>query len=132
MNTIKLFVSDKVVYNPDDTVSIVCGNSTYQIAFLFDEEWNEFEAKTARFVYNDNVVDVPFTGDVVNVPIIGNTTLLKVGVFAGDLHTTTAAGITCIKSIRCEGGTIVDPEGSVYDRIMALIASSIPGQVRTT
>lgn len=84
---------------------IVCGNSDYQIQFTFDSEWNAHTGKTARFIWNGQFVDVDFTGDTCNVPIIQNTYEVKVGVYAGDLRTTTSAVISCYTSILCEGAT---------------------------
>ena len=118
MDTIKLYIFNKTVHNPDIAFTIVCGNSDYQVQFSFDDEWAEFETKTARFIFGNNVVDVLFTGDTVAVPIISDASSVKVGVFAGNLHTTTSAIIPCKKSIRCEGGDPVDPTPAAYDQIM--------------
>lgn len=81
---------------------IVCGNSDYQIRFTFDSEWSEFPTKTARFITNGQFTDVDFTGDVCDVPIIHDTTEVEVGVYAGNLKTTTSAVIGCYRSILCE------------------------------
>ena len=99
---------------------IVCGNSDYKISFNFDEEWDAYERKTARFIYNGQFADVVFTGDVCDVPVIQNATMCAVGVFAGDLRTTTPALITCDKSILCGGGSPAEPSPDVYAQIMAL------------
>ena len=118
-------VANKVAtYNRRDG-SIVCGNSDYQIRFVFDSEWDAHAVKTARFLYNSTAVDVPFEGDTVAVPILRNTVLLSVGVFAGDLQTTTSATIPCIKSILCQDGLPPDPEPDVYARIMAMLNEGV-------
>lgn len=115
-------VANKVAtYNRRDG-SIVCGNSDYQIQFVFDSEWDAHAVKTARFLYNSHAVDVPFEGDTVAVPILRNTVLLSVGVFAGDLQTTTSATIPCIKSILCQDGLPPDPEPDVYTKLLAMLA----------
>ena len=117
-------VANKVAtYNRRDG-SIVCGNSDYQIQFVFDSEWDAHELKTARFLYNSHAVDVPFEGDTVAVPILRNTVLLSVGVLAGDLQTTTAATIPCIKSILCQDGLPPDPEPDVYTQLMAMLGGA--------
>ena len=107
------------------TPTIVCGNSDYKIQFTFDGEWNTGAAKTARFVYMNggsvDYTDVVFTGDTVDVPILSNTRTVRVGVFEGDLHTTTPAVIPCELSIRCGTGAPVDPTPSQYDQIMVLL-----------
>lgn len=81
---------------------IVCGNSDYQIRFTFDSEWSEFPTKTARFITNGQFTDVDFTGDYCTVPILYDTTEVEVGVYAGELKTTTSAFIGCYRSILCE------------------------------
>lgn len=98
-------VAKKVAtYNKRDGI-IVCGNSDYQIQFTFDAEWDAYEKKTARFIWRGQYHDVDFTGDTCAVPIITGTYLLEVGVYAGELSTTTSASIGCQKSILCHGGT---------------------------
>ena len=111
------------------TEPIVCGNSDYRIAFEFDAEWNPQETKTVRFVYRRagqlRHVDQVFNGDTVAVPVLQNTTELIVGVFAGDLHTTTPARILCEQSIRCHGGAPEEPRENVYDQIMSLLSGDV-------
>lgn len=85
--------------------SIVCGNSDYQIQFTFDSEWNDYPAKTARFISNGQYTDVNFTGDFCAVPTLYDTTKVEVGVYAGELKTTTSAIIGCHRSILCEAAT---------------------------
>lgn len=84
---------------------IVCGNSDYQIKFTFDNEWDAATNKTARFIWGGQYTDVTFTGDTCNVPIITNTDSVEVGVYSGDLRTTTSAQITCQRSILCVAAT---------------------------
>lgn len=106
---------------------IVCGNSDYRIAFTLDAEWNDVTLKTARFVYvQDGEVkyqDVIFEGTEVDVPVFANVTGVRVGLFAGDLKTSTPAVIPCQYSIRCGTGAPVDPTPSQYDQIMMLLAT---------
>jgi len=104
---------------------IICGNSDYSITFTFDDEWAEHDTKTARFAYVRAGVlqytDVIFTGDTVDVPVLAEITEVRVGVFAGDLRTSTPARIPCEYSIRCGTGAPVEPTPDVYDQIMALL-----------
>ena len=101
MKTLNVNVSDKVAtYRQRDGV-IVCGNSDYQIKFVFDSDWDDNPQKTARFIWNGQYVDVDFEGDVCLVPIIHNTTSVSIGVYSGELSTTTPAVIECKKSILC-------------------------------
>lgn len=108
------------------TPTIVCGNSEYTIRFTFDDEWTPGGIKTVRFVYLKNgavaYTDVVMESDTVEVPILSNTKEVRVGVFEGDLRTTTPAVIPCELSIRCGTGEPEDPTPSQYDQIMALLS----------
>lgn len=84
---------------------IVCGNSDYKIKFTFDEEWEGFEKKTARIIWGGQFQDVEFTGDTCPVPILSGVSLCEVGVYAGELSTTTSAFIGCKPSILCHQAT---------------------------
>lgn len=124
MPEIKITVTDKratVVGSP----VIVCGNSDYTLAFSFDEEWNGVDAKTARFVYvkagQVQHEDVLFIGNTVAVPVLSDVAFVKVGVYAGDLCTTTPARILCDVSILCGSGVHHDPTPDVYNQIIALL-----------
>lgn len=117
MNPVTITVKDKIATAQKDAVYI-CGNSDFVINFFFDDEWDEFETKTARFAYKGHYQDVIFNGNVCPVPAIYNTYSIDVGVFAGNLHTTTPAYVSAKKSILCEGGTPPDPPDDVYNQIM--------------
>ena len=101
--------------------SIVCDNTDYVIRFEFDEEWAELTTRTARFIWNNQYVDVVFEGNTCAVPSITSTNYLSVGVFAGDLKTTTPAIFSCRKSILSEGGKPSEPTPDVYAEIMRLL-----------
>ena len=106
----KIATSDKTVY--------VCDNSDYEIDFSFDAEWNAFDMKTARFTWDGNIHDEAFTGNRCPVPIISDTLKIYVGVFAGNLCTTTPAFIVAERSILSSGGTPAPPRNDVYHRII--------------
>lgn len=120
---IKILVIEKKAILTGTPV-IVCGNSDYTVTFTFDDEWNLTGPRTARFVYvKDGKVqheDVLFPGNVVAVPILENVDFVDVGVFAGNLCTTTPARVHCKKSILCGSGVHNDPTPDVYDQIMEL------------
>lgn len=100
----------------------VCGNSDYVIHFDMDEEWAAHETKTARFVKDNGAYqDQVFTGNDCPVPVISNTFAIRVGVFAGDLHTTTPAYIPAKKSILCGSAFPADPAPDVYAQLMERI-----------
>lgn len=95
---------------------IVCGNSNYEIEFTFDEEWDEYPTKKARFttLCNDEYshINVEFTGSICPVPPLFNASLVEVGVFIdGGISTTTAAEIKCRKSALCKASkSMLSPE----------------------
>lgn len=120
MPEINIEVRNKIVEKTDDMI-YVCNNSDYIASFDFDSEWDAYNTKTARFSHDGQHVDVVFTGNQCNVPVITNTYAFHVGVFAGDLHTTTAARVPCRKSILCGAGAPANPTPDVYDQLMELI-----------
>lgn len=124
MITLQITVIDKVATYHKRGGSIVCGNSDYQIAFNFDAEWDAYPVKTARFVFDGRYIDKVFEGDTCEAPVLSNTDICAVGVFAGDLCTTTPALIPCIKSILCGTGVPADPPEDVYSQIMARLGPS--------
>lgn len=114
MKTLYVSVANKIATYQKRCGAIVCGNSDYQIKFAFDAEWAEHTKKTARFVWRGQYFDVEFTGDTCNVPVISGTTTVEVGVYAGDLETTTGAEIPCRRSILCKGGKPHPETGQHY------------------
>lgn len=121
MPVINISVENKIA-EADGTL-YVCGNSDFVAKFAFDAEWEAYETKTARFGYNNSYVDVVFTGDKCPVPIISGTYFFNIGVYAGDLHTTTPARVPCKKSILCDTGFPADPPNDVYNQIMEKLNS---------
>ena len=93
----------------------VCGNGDGRINFVFDMAWEGIGLKTARFIKDDgSYQEQVFTGNECPMPVISNTYGIKVGVYAGNLHTTTPAHIPAKKSILCGGGLPADPAPDVY------------------
>ena len=119
MHVINITVRNKVAVNPAQD-RYVCGNSDYVVHFDFDAEWDAHGTKTARFVKEDgSYIDQLFDGNDCPVPVISDTYKLQVGVYAGNLSTTTAAYVPCKKSILCGGGVPAAPADDVYNQIMA-------------
>ena len=109
MKTLHIDVLNKIAtYRSRDGI-IVCGNSDYQIQFTFDSMWDEYDDKNARFIWNNQYIDVPFSGDICDVPVITDANEVTIGVYAGDIRTTTGATINCQRSILC-GGARPNPE----------------------
>lgn len=119
---INVSVENKIATKTDDT-EYVCGNSVYVAKFAFDSEWDAYDTKTARFSYNGSYIDIVFTGTECHIPIISDTYFFNIGVYAGNLHTTTPARVPCKKSILCDTGFPADPPDDVYNQIMAKLNS---------
>lgn len=102
-------------------ISIVCGNSDYIVDFSFDEEWNEHSFKTARFIANGEYTDVVFEGNECSMPIILKARMVSVGVFAGNLSTSTPAILACKPGILDENDIPAPPKEDVYAQIMKIL-----------
>ena len=120
MKYVNIAVRNKIARTDEEQAQIVCGNSDYTIKFDFDEEWSAETIKTARFIFasNSKYIDVQFSGDECHMPIISDTTSVLVGVFAGNLRTTTGALIHSIPCITDPDGTPVGPTPDVYAQLM--------------
>jgi len=118
MHIINVTVRDKIATYVGD-VYYVCGNSDFVVHFDFDDEWAALEVKTARFICEDGSFrNQVFSGSECPVPIISNTNNIRVGVYAGNLCTTTPARVPAAKSILCPGGMPAAPEDDTYNQIM--------------
>ena len=125
--TINVTVKNKIAANMTENVLYICGNSDFVINFDFDAEWDEFDTKTARFITDDRTYqDIVFQGSQCQIPIISDTYKIRVGVFAGNLRTTTSATISAKKSILCGNGSPAAPSDDVYNQIMELIKGETP------
>ena len=127
MRTLHVHVTNKIAIYQKRDGALVCGNP-YRVCFTFDEEWSTYDKKTARFVWNDQYVDVEFTGDTCVTPIIFNTNRLHVGVYVDELSTTTAADIECIPSILCGTFAIEAMNGAIQrieQKLRAIVDRSI-------
>lgn len=120
MPTINVEVKNKIARQTSKEL-YVCGNSDFVIAFDFDAEWDAHHTKTARFKYGGSYQEVVFTGNECPMPVISNVNKIQVGVYAGDLQSTTAATILAWKSILCGGGTHEDPPEDVYNQLMEMM-----------
>lgn len=122
MKILHIAIADKrATFTKRDGV-IICGNSDYKVAFTFDDEWEGITEKTARFIWDGQYYDEPFTGTECDVPIIMDADKVEVGVYAGELRTTTGAEIPCQRSI-LSGGTTMRPEQSAEYRDQAVEAA---------
>lgn len=119
---IPVFVQDKIATAPKDAL-YVCGNSDFTIRFDFDADWDEYAVKTARFKYSDTYLDVVFEGNECPVPVLSDIYSFMVGVFAGNLKTSTEAYVSAKKSVLCGSGSPAAPSQDVYAQIMELFNS---------
>ena len=78
---------------------VVCNNTDYTVKFTFDGEWDGVTAKVARFIWNGKHSDVNITDNKCAMPVIDNATECTIGVYGGDLSTSTPAKLLCRLSI---------------------------------
>ena len=103
---------------------IVCANSDYTVRFDLDEEWSGYAAKTMRVDYgNGTYTDVVFTGETAALPVIRGRRMIRIGLYAGNIHTTTPATYECEESISDAGGIPAAPEADVYAQLTELLES---------
>lgn len=103
---------------------IVCANSDYTVRFDLDEEWSGYAAKTMRVDYgNGTYTDVVFTGETAALPLIRGRRMIRIGLYAGNIHTTTPAAYECEESISDAGGIPSAPEADVYAQLTELLES---------
>ncbi|MBP0976390.1 MAG: hypothetical protein J6P20_10025 [Oscillospiraceae bacterium] len=124
MHEIIVSVREKIA-QVQGSPEIVCGNSDYTVTFDLDSEWAPYDAKTAQFKFFENGVprcyEVAFTGDSAPVPAVYDTGELLIGVYAGDIRTSTPARVPCLPCI--SDGTVPhpDPPPDVYQQLLALL-----------
>ena len=125
---IEVNVKNKIAIAAQDYI-VVCGNSDYIVVFTFDDEWNGHEVKTARFGFTQDgvkkFIDVVFTDNACAMPVLSNVNTVEIGVYAGDLRTTTPCLLSCKKSILCEGGAPAEPEEKIYNQIVGLCNEAV-------
>lgn len=102
----RVAVRDKVA-TVQGSPCIICGNSDYSLTFDFvDPEWSEHEERTARFTFVQRgelkYDEVIFEGDTVSVPVLSDIDEVFIGVYTGELYTSTPARIKCKRSILCK------------------------------
>lgn len=109
--------------------SIVLGNDDYSITFYFDSEWSGYTSKTLVLSLLSaktgmlQTKEILFHGDTVNLPAILNTGEISIGVYAGDLKTSTNAIITCYGVVNPANNPHPNPEPDVYTQLLAYLLS---------
>ncbi len=133
MPIINITVREKIAFREADSLPfIVSGNSDYTVAFDFDEEWDKYETKTARFLMGGGYVDVVFDGCECAIPTLSGGGVLEVGVYAGDIHTTTSAEIGVKPCVTSCGEELPAPTPDVYAQIMEKLNSITGGEAVDT
>lgn len=127
VRTIEVSVKDRIAWQTN-RIEYICGNSDFVVDFAFDGEWENADHKTARFIHGEEHTDVPFSGNRCEIPKIFGVKTMEVGVFSGDLRTTTAATVLCKKSILCKAGTPADPSPDVYTQVMEFLNKGVSAE----
>lgn len=101
--------------------TIVCNNSDYMVVWDLDEDWNQ-AAKTMRCTWPDGTYqDVVFTGTEAALPPCPAPGRVRIGLYAGNIHTTRPAEMVAFPSILSDGGTPAAPGDDVYAQLLALL-----------
>lgn len=109
-------------------IKYVCGNSDYTVAFDLDDDWDGLDVKTARFRVSDGtVIDTPFDGSTCPFPKIMDAYRVDVGIFAGNMKTTTNAVVECERSALSSDGPPPDPMPDVYAKLMDMLNKLMTG-----
>ena len=114
---LNIAVRNKIATTTDPT-TVVNGNNDYTVVFDFDSEWDSLSSKTAMFVYGreeQKYKTVTFTGNSCVMPALYNTGYVLIGVFAGNIKTTSAAYVKCIPCIRDNDSTLDTGGGGTID-----------------
>lgn len=126
MPDIHITVRERIAQAEGDP-EIVCGNSDYTAVFDFDAEWVAYPQKTLRTVWRDTATgklghdDVLFEGSSAVLPPVWRTCQVLIGVYAGDIRTTTAARVPCIGCITDTAPHHDDPDDALYRQLLAYL-----------
>lgn len=122
MPIINITVRNKVA-TAEGSPRIVCGNSDYVVKFDFDEEFAAYTEKTLRIVFRRRGkmkhYDVLFNGDSAFLPPVYETDMCAVGVYAGNLISSTVVMIPCDYCAETEHH---DPPPDIYDQLVEYLA----------
>ena len=113
MLTKHITVTNRVATYAQRDGYIICGNSGYKIAFIFDSEWDDKPTKYVRFIWNGQYKDVEITGTECDIPIILGAEYVQVGVCTENpenstsdtFWSTTPVFIPCSGSVLCTQAT---------------------------
>lgn len=116
-NIIEITIRNKVARIASSPI-IVGKNKDYIVRFDFDEDWYKYDTKTARFSQDGEYQDIIFAGNECSMPALDGGKVVEVGVYAGDISTTTPAYLKVQKSIIDDDGVPAGPTPDVYAQLM--------------
>ena len=129
MPEIKIKISNKIALCRKRY--LISSNENYIVTFEFDEEWESHQAKTARFIFDSQYVDVAFVGNSVAVPKVPACDSLGIGVFSDGLAST-AADVGCVLSVKDypaeEVGELTNDQ---YETLLSLLNELDLRQIKT-
>lgn len=114
---------------------IICGNDGYNAVFDLDEEWAAQEIKTMRVTWTDTFsgnprhIDVPFSMGFAAIPAIADAYEVQIGIYTGNIMTTTPARIPCVRCITDSGTYHEDPQPETYAALLQLLRDITQGGV---
>lgn len=123
MKEIHVTVRDGVAFQTDHTAYIAGDGETW-VVFAFEDDWSRYPARVARFQTESGYQDVMFRGEKCHVPVFTYAQKLEVGLYAGNLRTTTPARLFVRPGIRSAWGAPADPEPNVFDQLMECFGES--------
>jgi hypothetical protein len=109
---------------------IFCANGDYTVHFSFDEEWENYNVKTAFFVCGSDTFYSVFEGEYCKVPEIDGGTTCYIGVVSGDIisgseipkkKTTPWVSVEAVPTISSIAKNPKNPTKDVYVEFMALL-----------
>lgn len=119
MPEIKIKISNKIALCRKRY--LISSNENYTVKFEFDEEWSTHQARTARFIFDTQYVDVAFVGDSVAVPKVIACESLGIGVYSDGLAST-AADVGCVLSVKdYQGAETEEITNNGYETLLSLI-----------
>lgn len=115
---------------------ILCGNGDYEVHFSFDEEWANYNVKTALFVCGGDTFYSVFEGEDCEVPEIDGGTTCYIGVVSGDITSGNeipkkkTSRWVCVEAVPTITSIAKEPKAppkDVYVEFMALLNKYIAG-----
>lgn len=86
MITIKIHEENNKLYLESPFDSIVCGNTNYDVEFVFSKDWEERPTKTALIIAAGRKSSVEFTGNTFHLPPIPNCSTFMILIYANDQY----------------------------------------------